>query len=151
MMTRFSKIFCTILAAAVALPFAAQAQAPDDELDYVTEYTMISGAEDRVSSAGVKLSDPVAILQQDRYNVHVRGISQTGDSSDDYFGDKAHRAEIAKAKIEFGAPGGDDVQSRGHVINGTFQLFVTVMRPKGGGQLMIFVATSDGEPADDSI
>jgi hypothetical protein len=145
-MTRFSKMFASMAAAAIALPFAVQAQAPGsgDDLDYVTEYTALIGAEDRVSSAGTKLSDPAAILQQDRYNFHVRSISQAGDSPDSYFADKTHRAEIGKAAVEFGDPG-----ARANLVNGTFQLFVTAMRPKGGGRLTLFVSTSDGEPADD--
>lgn len=146
-MAVFSKMFGGILASAIALPFAAQAQAPGsgDDLEYVTEYTAMIGADDRVSSAGTKLSDPAAILQQDRYNFHVRSISQTGDSPDSYFGDKTHRAEIGKAAIAFGDDG-----ARANLVNGTFQLFVTAMRPKGGGRLTLFVSTSDGEPADDS-
>lgn len=145
-MVVFSKMVGGMLATAIALPFAAQAQAPesDSDFDYVAEYTALIGAEDRVSSAGTKLSDPAAILQQDRYNFHVRGVSQPGDSPDSYFGDKAHRAEIGKAAVAFG-----DESARANLVNGTFQLFVTAMRPKGGGPLALFVSTSDGEPADD--
>ncbi|MBJ7441126.1 MAG: hypothetical protein JHD35_19170 [Sphingopyxis sp.] len=145
-MRAFSTMFGG-MAAAIALPFAAQAQAPGsgDDLEYVTEYTVMIGAEDRVSSAGTTLSEPAAILKQNRYNFHVRGINQTGDSPDNYFGDKTHRAEIGKAAVEFGDDG-----AHANLVNGTFQLFVTAMRPKGGGRLTLFVATSDGEPADDS-
>lgn len=128
-----------------AAPPAARAQEPDHDLEYVAEYGVMTGADDRVSSSGTKLSDPAAILQQDRYNVDVRGVLQPGDSADSYFGDKAHRAAIAKAAIEF-----TDEHARAHVVNGTYPLFVLVKRPKGGGRLTFFVSTSDGEPADDS-
>ncbi|HWW56697.1 MAG TPA: hypothetical protein VN047_07370 [Sphingopyxis sp.] len=122
---------------------AAQAQTAGD-FEYVAEYGAMIGADDRVSSSGAKLSDPAAILQQDRYNVDVRGVLQPGDSADDYFADRAHRAAIAKAAIEF-----TDDQARGHVVNGTYPLLVAVKRAKDG-RLTLFVSTSDGEPADDS-
>lgn len=139
-----SRLAIAVTVGMLAAPPAAQAQTGDD-LEYVAEYGAMIGADDRVSSSGAKLSDPAAILQQDRYNVDVRGVLQPGDSADDYFADKAHRAAIASAAIEF-----TDDQARGHVVNGTYPLFVAVKRAKDGGRLTLFISTSDGEPADDS-
>lgn len=133
-----------LLAAVLSSPLAAQAPDADEGLDYVVEYGATIADTDRISSSGAALSDPAAILQQDRYNVDVRGVLQPGDSTDDYFADKAQRAEIAKADIRF-----QDDQARADIADGTPSLFVTVMRRQGDGQLVIFLATSDGEPADD--
>lgn len=148
MMETCLKNFRNILAVpAILLSIGAQAQVADTsgDLEYVAEYGAMIAPGDRVSSTGAKLSAPAAILQQDRFNVHVGGALQPGDSTDSYFGDKAHRAEIAKATIEF-----SDDQARANVVSGNQPLFVTVMRKKGDDRLMFFVATSDGEPADDS-
>jgi hypothetical protein len=133
-----------LITLALVPPLSAQAQAPDSdtELDYVVEYGAAIADADRVSSAGTQLSDPRAILRQDRYNVDVVGVSQPGDSSDPYFTSKGHRAEIAKASVLF-----LDDFARDNLMTGAAALFVTVKRDKGGN-LVFFLATSDGEPAD---
>lgn len=147
-MSRRGIASASILVAAASLLLLpanpVMAQQAGDDLEYVAEFGAMIGPEDRVSSAGARLTDPAAMLQQDRYNVNIRAIIQPGDSPDPYFGDKAHRAEMAKAVVEFGDDG-----ARANLVNGTFPLFVTAMRPKGGGRLTLFVSTSDGEPADD--
>jgi len=134
-----------LIAASLGPPAAAQAPDADEGLDYVVEYGATIADTDRVSSSGAALTDPAAILQQDRFNVDVRGVLQSGDSTDDYFADKAQRAEIAKAEIRF-----QDDRAQADIVDGTPSLFVTVMRRQDDGQLVIFLATSDGEPADDS-
>lgn len=133
-----------LLALALSLSVSAKAQAPDPDadLEYVVEYGVSAADTDRLSSAGAKLTDPRAILRQDRYNVDVLGTSQPGDSSDAYFATKDHRAEIAKASIRF-----MDDFARDNLMTGAAALFVTVMRAKDGN-LVFFLATSDGEPAD---
>lgn len=133
-----------LAAAALSIPLAAQAQDEDEQLDYVVEYGATIADTDRVSSSGAALTDPAAILQQDRFNVDVRGVLQPGDSADEYFADKAHRAEIADADIRF-----QDDKAQADMANGTPSLFVAVMRRPSDGRLVVFLATSDGEPADD--
>lgn len=134
-----------LLAFALSLSVSAQAQAPDPDadLEYVVEYGVSAADTDRVSSAGTKLTDPRAILRQDRYNVDVLGITQPGDSADPYFATKDHRAEIAKASVRF-----LDDFARDNLMTGAAALFVTVQRHGKDGDLVFFLATSDGEPAD---
>ncbi|WP_428628736.1 hypothetical protein [Sphingopyxis sp.] len=149
MMTKYPKtarqrVVVAIIAALFLIP-SSQASDPGDTLEYVSEYGVMIGPEDRVSSTGAKLSKPAAILQQDRFNVNVRGILQPGDSVDSYFTSNAHRAQIAKALIEFG-----DDQARAHLINGTYPLLILAQRRMGDERLILFISTSDGEPADDS-
>lgn len=145
MMQASSNMICALLIGA-SFSVAAEAQAPEssDGLDYVTEYGATIAETDRVSSGGTRLTKAADILQQDRYNVDVRGILQPGDSVDDHFGDTTHRAEIAKADIRF-----SDEKAKTDMAGGTPSLFVTVMRQTGDGRLVVFLATSDGEPADD--
>lgn len=141
------KFPCPIIFAATALmaaPAHAQGPDPDEGLDYVVEYGATIGEPDRVGSDGAALTDPAAILRQDRYNVDVRAILQPGDSADEYFSGQAQRAEIADADIRF-----QDDGVAAEIVDGTPSLFVTVMRRAGDGRLVIFLATSDGEPADD--
>lgn len=145
MMFFSTTMFRTLLAAAaLSMPLAAEAQDDDEQLDYVVEYGATIADTDRVSSSGAALTDPAAILRQDRFNVDVGGVLQPGDSADEYFADKAHRAEIADADIRF-----QDDKARADMAGGTPSLFVTVMRRPTDGRLVIFLATSDGEPADD--
>jgi hypothetical protein len=130
--------------AALLLNMQAQASDPFNSLEYVSEYGATIGPEDRVSSTGTKLSKPGAILQQDRFNVNVRGTIQPGDSRDDYFVSNARRAEMAKAEVVFLGP-----EAEAHFINGTYPLLVEALRRMGDGKLMLYVSMSDGEPAND--
>lgn len=137
-----------LLAASVvaALPFGITAQAsdPDDSIDYLSEYGTTIGPEDRVSSTRAKLSQPAAILQQDRFNVNVRRMVHAGDSPDAYFAEKAHRAEIASAVIIF-----SDEGAKAHLLNGSEPLLILAYRRKTDRKLVLVVSTSDGDPADD--
>ncbi|ALJ15027.1 hypothetical protein [Sphingopyxis macrogoltabida] len=137
---------CTLFASAALMAAQAQAQDadPDEGLGYVAEYGATIGEPDRIDSDGAALTDPAAILAQDRFNVDVRGILQPGDSPDEYFADEAQREEIAGADIRF-----QDDRAAAELADGTPSLFVTVMRRPDDGRLVIFLATSDGEPADD--
>lgn len=139
-------LFRTLIASAALLAAQTQAQDadPDENLDYVVEYGATIGEPDRVDSNGAALTDPAAILRQDRINVDVRGILQPGDSPDEYFADEAQRGEIASADIRF-----QDDRAAAEIADGAPSLFVTVMRQPDDGRLVIFLATSDGEPADD--
>jgi hypothetical protein len=56
-------------------------------------YATISEA-DRRNSSGARLSDPGAVLQQDRANFHRFGIRQPGDQGDMFFASRDLRARI---------------------------------------------------------
>lgn len=127
-----------------SLSVPALASDSSGNLEYLSEYGATIGPEDRASSTGNTLSQPGAILQQDRFNVNVRGIIQPGDSTDDYFADKASRSEIARAVIEF-----SDSDARSHLLNGTHPLLVVAHRRRNDDKLVLTVSTSDGAPADD--
>jgi hypothetical protein len=78
----------TILAAAL---LAAPAAWADGVLGH---YFATIGPQDFHNSSGARLTDPCAILQQDRANVHRFGIAQDGDQRDPWFGDRAARTVI---------------------------------------------------------
>lgn len=130
--------------AALLISITAQASDPDDSIDYLSEYGATIGPEDRVSSTGAKLSQPAAMLQQDRFNVNVRRMVHANDSPDTYFAEKAHRAEIASAVIIF-----SDEGAKGHLLDGSAPLLILAYRRKTDRKLVLAVSTSDGEPADD--
>lgn len=138
------KLLAVASPALLLLSTTAHAYDPDDGFEYLTEYGATIGPEDRVSGTGAKLSQPAAMLQQDRFNVNVRRMVHEDDRPDPHFADQAHRAEIASAAIIFA-----DVGAKAHLLNGSRPLFVLAQRRKVDGKLILTVATSDGEPADD--
>lgn len=142
--TRPRQLLAATVAAFLLLGSQAHASDPDDSPDYLSEYGATIGPEDRVSSTGTALSQPAAILQQDRFNVNVRRMVHDGDRADAYFASKARRAEIASAVIIFSDP-----EAKSHVLNGTAPLLISAYRRRADGKLVLTVATSDGEPADD--
>lgn len=130
--------------AVLLLSITAQASDPDDSIDYLSEYGATIGPEDRVSSTGAKLSQPAAMLQQDRFNVNVRRMVHSGDSPDAYFANKSHRAEIASAVIIF-----TDEGAKANLLYDSQPLLILAYRRKSDRKLVLVVSTSDGEPADD--
>jgi len=137
-------LLAAALPAALLISITAQASDPDDSIDYLSEYGATIGPEDRVSSTGAKLSQPAAMLQQDRFNVNVRRMVHANDSPDAYFAEKAHRAEIASAVIIF-----SDEEAKANLLNGSEPLLILAYRRKTDRKLVLVVSTSDGEPADD--
>ncbi|GIT95785.1 hypothetical protein JANAI62_24080 [Jannaschia pagri] len=84
---------------AVLLTLAVPAQAYDQLAYYITTI----GPEDLRNSRGVRLSDPAAVVQQDRANYHRFGIRHAGDEGDPVFGSRGMRAMIPGATRVFGA------------------------------------------------
>lgn len=62
----------------------------------IGEYTAYIGDDDLYNSKGTRLSDPAAILRQDRANFHKFGLRQPGDSSDAFFGSVSNRAAMER-------------------------------------------------------
>lgn len=87
------------LAAALGLcgPVAAQAW---DQLAY---YIATIGPEDFVNSRGVRLTDPGAVLQQERANYHRFGIRHRLDQPDPIFADRNQRARLPELYVAGGA------------------------------------------------
>ena len=52
------------------------------------------GVDDHYNSNGVQLTDPAAIIRQDRANFHAFGIRDAEDQSDAFFAIKANRARL---------------------------------------------------------
>ena len=123
-----------------ALAFTAPVHA-EDGLDPVSEYGAALAAIDKANSSGVKLNSIAAILQQDRYNVNVRHILQSGDSADRFFVHKVNREAIARAELRI------DATTAAAIRAGTPALLVDVYRRKSDGRLTLFVNLSDGDPA----
>ena len=57
-------------------------------------YTATIGQDDLYNSSGARVTDPAAILRQDRANVHKFGVSQPGDSMDGFFASTANRGRM---------------------------------------------------------
>lgn len=62
-------------------------------------YTTTISENDRFSSAGQRLRKVTEILRQDRANVHVLKRADAGDEVDAFFGDKAARASLERARV----------------------------------------------------
>ena len=123
-----------------ALAFTSPGQAEDD-LEPIGGYGATLAAIDKVNSSGVRLNSLAAMLQQDRYNVNVRHILQSGDSTDGFFMVKANRVTIAQAEIRI------DPLTKIAIRNGTPALLVDVFRQRSDGRLILSVNLSDGDPA----
>lgn len=67
---------------------SASAQAGDYLLE---DYIAYIGPNDLFNSAGVRLSQPWAIVRQDRANVHRFGIADRLDQSDSFFASEVNR------------------------------------------------------------
>jgi len=84
--------------------------------EYIATYYAKLAAADHYNSSGVPLSSVAAIIRQDRFNYHVRGIRQYGDTWDPIFSSKSNRATMermlrrgsissyARNKILYGTP-----------------------------------------------
>ncbi len=123
-----------------ALGFAGPGGCDKAARDYLTEYCTEIAPEDQVSNKGEALSDAVAILQQDRFNVHVKGLRRKGDSVDAYFAGTTHCVEIAGAMLTI------DKETSAAIVDGNPSLLLDVYRHKSNGRLEFSVGVS-GEAA----
>lgn len=65
--------------------------------DRRVEYYSLIGPADRQNSSGAPISDPCAMIQQDRANYHRFGKREQFDQTDPIFADRAMRAQITAA------------------------------------------------------
>jgi len=96
--------------------------------DAVETYTAVLSERDHFNSQGERLTEPAAIIRQDRANFHKFGKRDPGDESDGYFASTKNRAELEKL-IERGtmAPA-----VRRMIVNGTPVVVVSVFRGASG-------------------
>lgn len=100
----------------------------------IAEYFALIGPADFHSSAGVRLRDFGAILQQDRANYHRFGRRDEMDDWDPIFSDPAQRARIPH--IWQIAPGSEYIP--GAVLSGqTRFLWIRVYGTRGTPQIML--------------
>ncbi|WP_166671898.1 hypothetical protein [Methylosinus sp. sav-2] len=125
-----------------ALGFAGPGGCDKAARDYLTEYCTEIAPEDQVSNKGEALSDAVAILQQDRFNVHVRGLRRKGDSVDAYFAGTTHCVEIAGAMLTI------DKETSAAIVDGNPSLLLDVYRHKSNGRLEFSVGVSGEAPPE---
>ena len=62
----------------------------------IGSYVAFIGEDDLYNSSGTRLTQPWAILRQDRANFHKFGLSQPGDTSDPLFGNAANRESMER-------------------------------------------------------
>lgn len=62
--------------------------------EYIGTYYAKLGESDHYNSRGTRLHNVAAIIRQDRFNFHVRGIRQSDDTWDPFFGRKYNRAAM---------------------------------------------------------
>lgn len=126
----------TALAVAVSLAATAGAQT-------ITSYYATISDDDRRNSNGARLTDPGAILQQDRANFHRFGRADIDDEGDPFFGNRNLRARIPQLY----ANGRRDGWSDG-VLTGNFDVQVLVFVCGRGSQpTHINVDPADGDDA----
>jgi len=63
---------------------------------YIGTYYAKLGVSDHFNSHGVRLTKASAIIRQDRYNFHVRGIRDGADTWDAFFDSKRNRAILER-------------------------------------------------------
>lgn len=88
--------------AATPAPAAPAAQSTQSSIRTTTgngpmaSYVAFIGEDDLYNSSGTRLTQPWAILRQDRANFHKFGVSQSGDTSDSIFGNAANREAMER-------------------------------------------------------
>lgn len=60
----------------------------------VDSYVAFIGDDDLYNSSGVRLTQPWAVIRQDRANYHAFNIRQRGDQGDDFFSSAVNRAAL---------------------------------------------------------
>ena len=95
-MKRFRAAFLAVLMMC-GMPAAAQ-----EIMDFNQTWV---GPEDYYNSSGARLSDPCAIIRQERANFHRFGIRHPSDESDSIFGDPTNRAAM-DGRCRFRSSGG---------------------------------------------
>jgi hypothetical protein len=114
-----SRRFLAAATAMLALTGSAGAQ----DYGQIAYFGAAIGPEDFHNSAGARLTDPGAVLQQDRANFHRFGIRHPGDESDPVFADRAQRSRLPELYLAGGRePWFEEAVARGAPF--TLSLFV---------------------------
>lgn len=91
---------CALVLAAAGIDAA---EAKDKKKKPIETYFTLIGPEDLYNSSGVRLTDAVQIVRQDRANVHRYGIRHDGDETDRFFSSLENRNKLpamaAKGKM----------------------------------------------------
>ena len=93
-------------------------------------YVAYIGEDDLYNSSGTRLTQPWAILRQDRANFHKFGLSQPGDTSDPLFGNAANRESMERL-LRNGSISGD---ARARITQGGASVRVQVYGQGGKAQ-----------------
>ena len=64
--------------------------------EYIGSYTARIAEVDHYNSHGMRLYNAAAIIRQDRFNYHIRDISQMGDTWDPFFSKKYNREMLQR-------------------------------------------------------
>ena len=112
------KLLIPALAAMLVLTGSAAAQ------QLLESYQARLGVDDHYNSNGARLTDPAAIIRQDRANFHEFGIRDPEDEGDRFFAVKANRARL-EAMLRAGRM---DRFTRNAIRRGTPLVLVEVYR-----------------------
>jgi len=82
---------------------------------YIGTYYAKLGVLDHFNSHGKRLTSAAAIIRQDRYNYHIKGIKDSVDTWDPFFDDKQNRSLLEKMLRKGSASSG----ALSAIVNGT--------------------------------
>ena len=92
--------------------------------EYLGTYYAKLSTTDHFNSSGHRLTHVYSIIRQDRYNYHIRGIRQFGDTGDNYFYSKENRATMERMLRR----GSISASARRAIVNGTPLIRVEIYR-----------------------
>lgn len=92
------KRYAVFLIAAMSTALSGQIAKADEVIDGYSAYI---GQDDLYNSNGVRLTEALQIIRQDRANFHKFGLRQRGDEDDSYFASESNRAK-AEAMLQNG-------------------------------------------------
>jgi len=109
--------------------------------EYIGSYYAKLGVADHFNSHGKRLKKVAAIIRQDRFNYHIRGIRQPGDTGDFFFDSKRNR-EVMERMIRNGyiSP-----SARREIIYGTPLIKVDIYRDHVNVKIIHFAPKSTVE------
>ena len=92
--------------------------------EYLGTYYAKLSVRDHFNSSGHRLSHVYSIIRQDRYNYHIKGIRQFGDTGDNYFDSKENRATMERMLRK----GSISLSARRAIVNGAPLIRVEIYR-----------------------
>jgi len=105
----------------LALVFASMAAATA-AAQVLDEYVARIGPQDHFNSNGVRLTDPAAIIRQDRANLYVFGKGDGDDETDTFFRSRENRA-LMERMLRNGSSAPSAVSA---IVNGTPLILVRI-------------------------